>query len=243
MPVTHVTGIVCGNGHASEGKYQGIAPESNIISVKILDQNGQGNSAQAIAGLRWIMDNAKKYNIRVVNLSIGTNDHKINVPLMEAVNKLWFAGITVVAASGNPDSRRHFQPSPAISPRIITVGAWEDRRFFLQAQSQGSSLFFRRNTAPLPEIRAPGEDIISTQSPDYDFSLQNRDTIKIVDHHYIKMSGTSMATPMVSGAAALLLEKYPNLSPDQIKYRLISSAQYGNGRNQKGLLNIRACLL
>ena len=114
MPVTHVTGIVCGNGHASEGKYQGIAPESNIISVKILDQNGQGNSAQAIAGLRWIMDNAKKYNIRVVNLSIGTNDHKINVPLMEAVNKLWFAGITVVAAAGNPDSRRHFQPSPAI---------------------------------------------------------------------------------------------------------------------------------
>ena len=67
--------------------------------------------------------------------------------------------------------------------------------------------------------------------------------MKMVDRYYIKMSGTSMATPMVSGAVALLLEKYPNLSPDQIKYRLISSAQYGNEQNQKGLLNIRACLL
>ena len=103
MPVTHVTGIVCGNGYASGGKYQGIAPESHIIAVKILDRYGQGNSAQAISGLRWIMDNATKYNIKVVNLSIGTNDRKINVPLMEAVNRLWSKGITVVAAAGNPD--------------------------------------------------------------------------------------------------------------------------------------------
>ena len=237
MPVTHVTGIVCGNGYASNGKYQGIAPESNIIAIKILDRYGQGNSTQAISGLRWIMDNAAKYNIRVVNLSIGTNDRKINVPLMEAVNALWSKGITVVAAAGNPDSRRHFQPSPAISPRIITVGAWEDRRFFYQ--SQNASLFFRRNMMFLPDIWAPGENIISTLSPNYDFGLQNRDTTKIVEKYYIKMSGTSMATPMVSGAAALLLEKYPHLSPDQIKHRIILSSQYGK---EKGLLNMNACL-
>lgn len=242
MPVTHVTGIVCGNGYASGGKYQGIAPQSNIISIKILDKYGQGNSAQAITGLRWIMDNAMKYNIRVVNLSIGTNDRKINIPLMEAVNKLWARGITVVAAAGNPDSRRNFQPSPAISPRIITVGAWEDRRFFYQAQSQNTPIFFRRSMIPLPDIWAPGENIISTLSPDYDFALQNRDTAKIVEKYYIKMSGTSMATPMVSGTAALLLEKYPHLSPDQIKRRIILSAQYGNAQAEKGLLNISACL-
>ena len=237
MPVTHVTGIVCGNGYASGGKYQGIAPESHIIAVKILDRYGQGNSAQAISGLRWIMDNATKYNIKVVNLSIGTNDRKINVPLMEAVNRLWSKGITVVAAAGNPDSRRHFQPSPAISPRIITVGAWEDRRFFYQAQN--SPLFFRRNMMFLPDIWAPGENIVSTLSPDYDFDLQNRDSAKIVEKYYIKMSGTSMATPIVSGAVALLLEKYPYLSPDQIKRHMILSSQYGK---EKGLLNLKACL-
>jgi len=242
MPVTHVTGIVCGNGYASNGKYKGIAPESNIIAIKILDKYGQGNSAQAIAGLRWIMDNASKYNIRVVNLSIGTNDRKINIPLMEAVNKLWFQGITVVAAAGNPDSRRHFQPSHAISPRIITVGAWEDRHFFYQAQSQAISPFFRRNIVPFPDIWAPGENIVSTLSPNYDFDLQNRDTKKIVEKYYIKMSGTSMATPMVSGTAALLLEKYPHITPDQIKRRIMLSAQYGNVPSEKGLLNVTACL-
>lgn len=242
--MTHVTGIVCGNGYASQGKYQGIAPQSHIISIKILDKNGQGNSSQAIAGLRWIMDNAKKYTIKVVNLSIGTNDHKVNIPLMEAVNQLWARGITVVAAAGNPDSRRHFQPAPAISPRIITVGAWEDRHFFYRTQSQGQGIFsFRRTFVPLPDIWAPGEEIISTLSPDYDFALQNRDMGNIVDNAYIKMSGTSMATPMVSGAAALLLEKYPFLTPDQIKQRLLSSSQYGNCKEQRGLLNIRACLV
>lgn len=240
MPVTHVTGIVCGNGYASNGKYQGIAPQSNIIAIKILDKYGQGNSSQAIAGLVWIMDNATKYNIKVVNLSIGTNDRKINLPLMEAVNKLWFQGITVVAAAGNPDSRRHFQPSPAISPRIITVGAWEDRRFFYSPPQL--SPFFRHNVSPLPDIWAPGENIISTLSPNYDFELQNRDTAKIVEKYYIKMSGTSMATPMVSGTAALLLEKYPHLSPDQVKRRIMLSSQYGNAQSEKGLLNIKACL-
>ena len=91
----------------------------------------------------------------------------------------------------------------------------------------------------LPDIWAPGENIVSTLSPDYDFDLQNRDSAKIVEKYYIKMSGTSMATPMVSGAVALLLEKYPYLSPDQIKRHMILSSQYGK---EKGLLNLNACL-
>ena len=238
--VTHVTGIACGNGYASHGKYQGIAPKSHIISLKILDRNGQGNSAQAIAGLRWIMDNASKYNIRVVNLSIGTNDKNINIPLMDAVNALWYRGITVVAAAGNPDNNRGILPTPAISPKIITVGAWEDRRIFYEAQASMS--IFHKSNFPMPDIWAPGDNIISILSPDYYFVLQNRDTSKIVDRCYIKMSGTSMATPMVSGAAALLLEKYPHLSPDGVKQRLLMGAHYQRPPEKKGLLNIEASL-
>ena len=72
--MTHVTGIACGNGYLSHGVWQGVAPQANIVALKILDRSGQGNSAQAVKALRWIMDNHRKYNIRVVNLSIGTND-------------------------------------------------------------------------------------------------------------------------------------------------------------------------
>ena len=91
--VTHVTGIACGNGCLSGGKYCGVAPQAQIVSVKILDRYGQGNSAQAVTGLRWIMDNARKYNIKVVNLSIGTNDRKVNLPLKDAVERLWRMGM------------------------------------------------------------------------------------------------------------------------------------------------------
>ena len=103
--MTHVTGISCGNGWNSGRLYRGIAPEAHIVSIKILDRNGQGNSVQAVNGLKWIMDNARKYNIKVVNLSIGTNDRKVNLPLTEAVERLWRMGIVVVAAAGNPDGR------------------------------------------------------------------------------------------------------------------------------------------
>lgn len=237
--MTHVTGIAAGNGYSSNGKYTGIAPQSNIISIKILDKNGQGSSTQAIAGLRWIMDNARKYNIRIVNLSIGTNDRKPNLPLMEAANILWRHGIVVVAAACNPDSKRSFLPSPSISPKIITVGAWEDREIFYQNRGNG---FFRRENISMPDVWAPGEDIISVLSPDYYFALQNRDISKVVDHSYIKMSGTSMATPMVSGTVALLLEKYPHLTPDGVKKRLLTSSAAFSGKAPGGLLNVKACL-
>ena len=102
--MSHVTGVACGNGFLSSGKYCGIAPHTNIVSIKILDRSGQGNSAQAVRALRWIMDNFRKYNIKVVNLSIGTNDRRVNLPLKEAVERLWQMGIVVVAAAGNPDS-------------------------------------------------------------------------------------------------------------------------------------------
>ena len=185
------------------------------------------------------MDNAWKYNIRVVNLSIGTNDRKQNIPLMEAVNTLWRRGITVVAAAGNPDGKRGYQPAPAISQRIITVGAWEDRHIYWQCQN--STPFYRGQT-PMPDVWAPGEDIISVLSPDYCFTLQNRDMTKVVDGRYIKMSGTSMATPMVSGAAALLLEKFPRLSPDGVKNRILQASCQKAPADTRGLLNIGACI-
>lgn len=228
---THVTGIACGNGMLSAGKYCGIAPEAQIVSIKILDRLGQGNSAQAVRGLRWIMDNARKYNIKVVNLSIGTNDRKINLPLKDAVERLWQMGLVVVAAAGNPDGHSGHRPPPAVSSGVISVGAWEDRAYF---QAPAFPLFTKEESRP-PALWAPGDGIISLLSPDYDFSLPNRSRKNIVARHYIRMSGASMATPLISGAAALLLEQYAAAKPEEIRQMLYAAST-------DGLLTREACL-
>lgn len=232
--VTHVTGIACGNGTLSSGRYTGIAPQAHIISLKILDQHGQGSSSHAVAALRWIMDNAHKYNIRVVNLSIGSNDQKINQPLKETVEALWRRGIVVVAAAGNPDGRRDYRPPPPISPAIITVGTWEDRDYFIR---QKPFSLFTKEVSYIPDIWAPGENIVSVLSPDYQFSMPSRSRENIIYPNYISMSGASMATPFVSGAASLLLERSPKAKPNQIKVALMKLAT-----QNEGLLDKDTCL-
>lgn len=181
---------------------------------------GQGTSLRAIRAMRWILDNAPQYNIKVVNLSIGTNDRRVHRPLQEAVESLWHKGIVVVAAAANPDGGMHFLPPPSLSPSILSVGTWEDREWFPAKQT---------TSVGQPDLWAHGENIISVLSPDYNFSLQNRFKSSIVDHSYIAMSGASMATPMVSGMAACLLERFPSLTPSQVKQRLCAAAEKNGG--------------
>lgn len=219
---THVTGIACGNGFLSGGKYCGNAPQAHIIALKILDASGQGTSARAISALRWIMDNAVKYNIRVVNLSIGTNDRKLHPPLMDAVHTLWQHGIVVTAAAGNPSASGQLLP-PILSPRILSVGTWEDRAYFQTAKNK------RFSPPILPDVWAHGENIISVLSPQYNFTLPGRSSAQIIDSAYIPMSGASMATPAVSGMIACLLSEHPNLTPMQVKARLCAEAKHNGG--------------
>ena len=222
--MTHVTGIACGNGTLSAGRFRGVAPEAHIISLKILDRLGQGSSSAALAAFQWIMDNASKYNIKIINLSIGTNDQRVHSPLREGVERLWEKGFVVVAAAANPDGNSAFQPPPLLSPRIITAGAWEDRDYFRKKRGMLSVL-----SPTMPDLWARGEEVVSVLSPDFDFSLPNREQEKIAAPHYIRMSGASMATPAVSGTAALLLEKVPSLPPDEVKRRLCAAAKEQDG--------------
>ncbi len=223
---THVAGIACGNGLLSKGKYQGIAPNANIIALKILDKDGQGSSSHAVFALTWILDNASKYNIKVVNLSIGSNDKKINYPLKESVEKLWKKGIVVIAAAANPSGNEEWIQSPPLSPSILTIGAWEDKKYFPKEFHLYGRI--KENTL-LPTLFAPGEHIISLLSPHYRFSLPSRSKQNIIDTHYIKMSGASMATPFISGLSALLLERYPHYDSTDIKKILVSMAHENNG--------------
>ncbi len=222
-PLTHVAGICASNGVLSDGIFSGIAPESHILSLKILDEAGHGTSSWALDAIKWIHINKIKYNIRVVNMSIGTNDSAISSTLLNAVRGLYSAGITVVAAAGN-ESRRRIS-SPGVSPFVITVGAMEENvRFRLR---------MNRATYFKPDVFAPSENIISCRSETFSFDSGGRSSEMIVNDNYIAMSGTSMATPMVSGTAALLYQYNPSLTPLNVK-KIITSACSKEGH----LLNI-----
>lgn len=182
------------------------------------------------------MENCSKYNIRIINLSIGANDRYVNMPLVKAVDDAWDAGLVVIAAAGNAGLRSGVVTSPGISKKIITVGCCTS--VSPQIKIDDSCGYYHRQLL-CPDVYAPGNNIISCLSP-----MKNTEDIPIYEHSYIPMSGTSMATPMVSGAAALLLEKTPSLSPAQIKKILWTSATVITRENPKngGLLNIQEML-
>ncbi len=214
---THVCGIACGNGNLSEGKYCGIAYNANLIVLKILDRMGRGSTSTALNAIKWLTANRFRYNIRVANMSVGTSDRSINSDLISAMYDAWDSGICIIAADGNSGSGNISIAAAGRSKKIITVGSYE-------------------NPVCTCDITAPEADIASCMSPNYSFGFHGRSRKKIIDGNYVMMSGTSMATPMVSGAAALLIEKEPHLTPDEIKKKLISSC----GENK--LLNIKKLL-
>ena len=240
---THVTGIACGSGILSGGKYRGIAPQAHIASIKTLDSNGKGSAADILAGIQWIYDNKDKYNIRIANLSIGTASTASDDPLVRAAEALWDMGITVVSAAGNNGPAPCSISSPGVSRKIITVGSSDDD---YETNIWGTSLKNFSGRGPTadciikPDILAPGSSIVSCLTGDI-----KRQDMHIREGYYQVLSGTSMSTPIVSGAVADLLEKHPDLTPDDIKYMLkLSSVKLGYPRNREGwgLLNVSALL-
>lgn len=203
---THVAGILAGSGLVSGGKYQGLAPECNLVILKILDQKGLGNSEKLIASLKWLKENYENYQIRVVNISVGgvkgeeLHQRKMN----ECVEELWDEGLVVVAAAGNLGPSYGTITAPGSSCKVITVGSSDMLYEKKGASGRGpvGKCIFK------PDIVAPGSKIMSCQGR----------------NGYAEKSGTSMSTPMVSGAIAQLLQKEPELSNDMVKYRLCQSS-------------------
>lgn len=245
---THVAGIAAGNGKTSDGLYMGIAPEADIIALKVLDHQGSGNSADVLAGLQWVLNNKDLYNIRVVNLSVGTPETGAYDPLIKAVEALWDSGIVVVAAAGNAGPDEKTITSPGISRKVITVGASDDNDSVV---IWGSSMVNFSGRGPTiecivkPDLVAPGTNIISCLTPDLSEKDIQRQSKKIIGKSYLSLNGTSMATPIVSGSIALLLEKYPELTPDDIKYMLKKCSvdlHYPKNQQGWGLINIKNLL-
>lgn len=228
---THVAGLVSGNGSFSEGNIKGVAPKSNIIGVKVLDSNEKGYLTNVISGIDWVIQNKDRYNIKVMNLSLGTTYSGSTDPLIEAVEKATEEGITVVVAGGN-NGYNGKVTSPAVSPDAIAVGS-VDSNYTLTPYDDTPSSFTvlpqTVNGVKKPEIFAPGTDVISLLS--LEGKRASNDRGNVIEGYYYKMSGTSMSTPVVSGVAALLYSQNPNLTPSEVKEKIVSNGLKVDGLN------------
>ena len=240
---THVAGCLAGDGYLSEGRFSGVAPSCNLIIGKVLNQNGEGNIEHMISAIQWILDIQNFYNIKILNISIGFEkqvpENKVK-RLIDTLENVWSKGILVVAAAGNKGPKIKSISPLGMSKNIITVGC-HDLDYYKEGitlcetySGRGPSIFSLKK----PDLVAPGTNIISTSS-------KCRRSGRSFTDIYESKSGTSFATPLVSGAAALLLEKISTLTPEEIKYRLCYTAMDLKEPWNKqgwGMLNIRRAL-
>ena len=231
---THVAGLVAGDGTASGGAYAGVAPGANLVDVRVISATGSTTVSTLIAGMQWALAHRSDYNIRVVNLSAGaprTVSYRDD-PLATAVEVLVFAGITVVVSAGNDGPNQSTITTPGSDPYVITVGAIDDNGTATTADDALASWSSRGPTAidnlPKPDLAAPGRKVVSLRSPGSTLDLELRDRVVAgldpLAPAYFRLSGTSMAAPVVTGVVALMLERSPTLTPAQVKARLKNTA-------------------
>jgi serine protease AprX len=241
---THIAGIVGGNTTAASRvttTYSGgSAPAVSLIDVRVLGANGVGLTSDVIAGIDWAVANRKKYNIRIINLSLGhpVTEPSTTDPLCQAVARAAGAGIAVFASAGNYGTTASGAPvlggitSPGNSPLAITVGATDTFGTLSTSDDRVAPYSSRGPTeyelVVKPDIAAPGTRIVSLESansylsttfPQWHIAGSGRNA-------YMRLSGSSMATAVASGGAALLLNAYPSLTPAQLKVALQMGARY-----------------
>ena len=249
---THVAGLIGGNGATAAANgynvnFTRMAPNAGLVGVKVLDANGGGTVSVVIAGIDWCIAHRAAYNIRILNLSVGhpIGESYTTDPLCQACERAWNAGIVVVVAAGNsgrsvpsdPNSPTQYGSitSPGNDPKVITVGAMNTRGTLLRDDDIICTYSSRGPSAGdlvlKPDLVAPGNAMVSLAAAGS--ALVTQAGSNLLDpilyggtgtKSYLALSGTSMAAPVVSGGAALLLQADPSLSPDTVKARLMLSA-------------------
>jgi serine protease AprX len=231
---TQITSVMGSAAKDISGLPYGVAPGAQFVIVRAFDANGAGSYSSVISGLNWIVAHQAKYNIRIVNLSLGATPQSTywNDPLNQAVMKAWAAGIVVVAAAGNSGPNPQTINVPGNVPYVITVGAITDG--YTPWNSSNWHLTTFSSTGPTyegfvkPEVVAPGGHVIGTM-PNNTYQTTKLTTeifgAAVNPLTLFPLSGTSQAAAITSGAVALMLQKEPSLTPDQVKCKLMASAQ------------------
>ncbi|MEU4483686.1 S8 family peptidase [Streptomyces purpurascens] len=227
---THVASIAAGTGAKSGGKYKGVAPGAKILNGKVLDDGGFGSDSEVLAGIEW----AAAEGADVVNMSLGGGDTPAIDPLEAAVNKLSEEkGILFAIAAGNEgDFGEQTIGSPGSAAAALTVGAVDDKDVLADFSSRGPGL----DGALKPDVTAPGVDITAAAAPGSQIAQEVGEN----PAGYMSISGTSMATPHVAGAAAILKQQHPSWKYPELKGALTGSTkggkytpfQQGSGRIQ-----------
>lgn len=225
---SHIAGIIANSDTGGDGSWNGIAPNANIVAVRVLDDTGHGTYESVISGMQWVVDHKDEYGIRILNLSLVSEVQSPYWadPLNQAVTAAWSKGLVVIVAAGNDGPSPMSISNPGNNPYAITVGAFTDAYtpedwsddYVADFSSSGPTL----DGFVKPDLVAPGGHIVSI-TPEYS-SLNNDYPQNRLPANYFKMAGTSQATAITSGVAALVLSKNPAMTNDELKYRLSSTA-------------------
>jgi serine protease AprX len=224
---TFVSGIAAG---AAAG-YAGGAPNAKLVSLDVMDDSGMARTSDVIAAAQWILANKDTYGIRVANFSLHSTapSNFYRDPLDQAVERLWFSGVVVVAAAGNygtTSGPSGVPYAPGNDPFVITVGAtdvngtiWtnDDTIAPWSAYGYTDDGFWK------PDISAPGRYVVGPVPPTSTLVAERPDSVTAPG--YMKLSGTSFSAPVISGVAAQLLARHPDWSPDQVKGALMETAR------------------
>jgi serine protease AprX len=256
---THVSGVIAGNGYDSFGGRMGVAPKANVIGLKVLDSTGAGYVSDVIAALDYAVSVKDTYNIRVINLSVGAGVYESynTDPLAQAARRAVDAGIVVIAAAGNLGRNAEGQTlyggitSPGNAPWVLTVGASSHEGTVERGDDTIGAFSSRgptwRDFAAKPDLIAPGVGTESLSEPYTTLASRYPEYLLpgsdpwLGYAPYLSLSGTSMATPVVTGTVALMLEANPKLTPNAVKAILQYTAQVRTGEDfltqGAGLLN------
>lgn len=235
---SHVSSVILSSRVSATGLFNGVAPSADLVAVTALDDYGSGTYLDVIRGLDWLLNHGGDYGVRVVNLSLSAPavSHYWEDPFNQAVMRLWQAGFVVVASAGNDGPDALSISVPGNNPYVITVGAMSDNYTpdvpgddFLTSFSAAGPTF---EGFVKPELVAPGGHILGLMWPQSEIAVSHPE-YQLADDYFI-MSGTSQATAVVSGVAALLLEMRPFLEPDQVKCLLLDTARAAT--SQEGAL-------
>ncbi len=228
---TFVAGLIAGNGASSNGQYSGEAPGANLVSIKVAGADGTTHLGTLISGLQWAADHRSSYDIKILNISLGfqPTTSTVSNPLDQAVEATWNSGIAVVTSAGNAGPFNGTILSPGDDPLAITAGALDDMATPSISDDEMNDFSSVGPTSPdgwvKPDLVTSGRSVVSLAAPGSTI-YDNYPSARVGSANFVG-SGTSFSAAITSGAAALVLADHPDLTPNQVKARLLGPTNPG----------------